>query len=553
MSVDAFRLENFMAFEDTGWIELRKINLLLGRNSSGKSAVIRALRLLKQSLLNEERTGNPLTFSVEGGVDLGSFNQMLHRKPLPPEKPETEKGTEEAEEDPYDVEERKRYSDLVTFSFRGKLSAKDWETAVRTSLLAPLGLSDDGAIDALLFHASASYRQDKWNGQVYLWKLELGVCERLTSDDFSLVWGYEITDVGFDSFEVYLYSPVLNNIASQLNEIFGVSSYTSFLPDINVKETAPSQLEQLEAITNFWNTCKGEIINWLKSIVHVGPVRPLPRRSYALTEEFRRAWEIGGWQAFLDYLERIDDERDKKVNGWLQTLKLGHALKRYTMVKSEFEKELVAIKLRLDEAGHGDERDITDIGFGASQILPVIVQCLSADENALVLVEQPELHLHPEAQADVADMFVESVNETVVPRLDLHPQQLGEEAKTAREEEKRRPVTRRYLVETHSEHILLRLQGRIVETTYVTRQSETSQSANKQSLSVEKIDFNLVFVRRGGGISFTEFLEVDEKGDPDAPSMEFQVFFDAAYQEVVRLSNMKRDLEALEVSNEIGN
>ena len=50
MTVRAIRLKNFMAFEDTDWLELRPITLLFGRNSSGKSAVIRALRLLKQSL-----------------------------------------------------------------------------------------------------------------------------------------------------------------------------------------------------------------------------------------------------------------------------------------------------------------------------------------------------------------------------------------------------------------------------------------------------------------------------------------------------------------------
>lgn len=55
MTVTAIRLQNFMAFgevedEDEGWIELKPISLLYGRNSSGKSAIIRALLLLKQSL-----------------------------------------------------------------------------------------------------------------------------------------------------------------------------------------------------------------------------------------------------------------------------------------------------------------------------------------------------------------------------------------------------------------------------------------------------------------------------------------------------------------------
>ena len=47
MTVQAIRLLNFMAFEDTGWIELRPITLLFGKNSSGKTAIIRALLLLK--------------------------------------------------------------------------------------------------------------------------------------------------------------------------------------------------------------------------------------------------------------------------------------------------------------------------------------------------------------------------------------------------------------------------------------------------------------------------------------------------------------------------
>lgn len=48
MKVEAFRIENFMGFEDSGWLELRPITLLFGRNSSGKSALLRALLLLRR-------------------------------------------------------------------------------------------------------------------------------------------------------------------------------------------------------------------------------------------------------------------------------------------------------------------------------------------------------------------------------------------------------------------------------------------------------------------------------------------------------------------------
>ena len=81
MTVKAFRLENFMGFtEDHNnqfWIELDPICLIFGRNSSGKSAIIRALRLLKQSLYYGEED-EPLAFVVEEGLDLGGFNSSVH-------------------------------------------------------------------------------------------------------------------------------------------------------------------------------------------------------------------------------------------------------------------------------------------------------------------------------------------------------------------------------------------------------------------------------------------------------------------------------------------
>ena len=79
MTVTAIRLRNFMAFEDTGWIELSPITLFFGRNSSGKSAIFRALHLLKQSLKAHADEG-PLRFSDEDGIDLGSFTELIHRQ-----------------------------------------------------------------------------------------------------------------------------------------------------------------------------------------------------------------------------------------------------------------------------------------------------------------------------------------------------------------------------------------------------------------------------------------------------------------------------------------
>lgn len=78
---------------------------------------------------------------------------------------------------------------------------------------------------------------------------------------------------------------------------------------------------------------------------------------------------------------------------------------------------------------------ITDVGFGVSQILPVLVLCYYVPEGSTILLEQPEIHLHPSVQAGLADVFIDAI--------------------------KTRKI--QIVVESHSEHLLLRLQRRIAE------------------------------------------------------------------------------------------
>jgi predicted ATPase len=52
---------------------------------------------------------------------------------------------------------------------------------------------------------------------------------------------------------------------------------------------------------------------------------------------------------------------------------------------------------------------ITDVGFGVSQLLPVITLCFYAPEGSTLLIEQPEIHLHPMAQMALADVFIDAI------------------------------------------------------------------------------------------------------------------------------------------------
>lgn len=84
-----------------------------------------------------------------------------------------------------------------------------------------------------------------------------------------------------------------------------------------------------------------------------------------------------------------------------------------------------------------------DVGIGISQVLPVLV-CAYASHKQILAMEQPEIHLHPALQAELADVFIESA--------------IGKNQNT-------------FILETHSEHLLLRMMRRMRETANGTQQN----------------------------------------------------------------------------------
>ena len=109
---------------------------------------------------------------------------------------------------------------------------------------------------------------------------------------------------------------------------------------------------------------------------------------------------------------------------------------------------------------------LTDVGFGVSQVLPVVTLLQYVPEGATVILEQPEIHLHPLAQAALADVIIQAATHRRV----------------------------QVILESHSEHLLLRLQRRIAE----------------EAISAD--DVNLYFCDAPGGVSSLTPLEVDLYG-----------------------------------------
>jgi predicted ATPase len=177
-------------------------------------------------------------------------------------------------------------------------------------------------------------------------------------------------------------------------------------------------------------------------IKYLGPIRLVPKVNYDPSSGRPDVGSSGEFTAYV--LHVLGQEKfqlplpsgvreyvslNEAVNLWLDSFGLASNAKTA-------ENGRLGIGLRLNLLSGGNEVDLTSVGVGVSQVLPVIVSCLIAKKGTVLLLEQPELHLHPKLQMDLADFLIAC-------------------SKSGRQ----------IIVETHSEHMVSRIRRRIAEST----------------------------------------------------------------------------------------
>ncbi len=118
----------------------------------------------------------------------------------------------------------------------------------------------------------------------------------------------------------------------------------------------------------------------------------------------------------------------------------------------------------------------SDIGVGISQLLPVVVAVLDPDRPGITAIEQPELHVHPRLQVELGDLLAEGA-----------------------------AGGRAFLIETHSEHLLLRVMRRMRET--------SAGTLPEGAPEVRPEDVNVLFVEPDGAETLIREMPLNEKGE----------------------------------------
>lgn len=215
------------------------------------------------------------------------------------------------------------------------------------------------------------------------------------------------------------------------------------LPEPTKCYSFPDQAQAFFQNTQFLGLFENAYVKQMDSILHLGPLREDPKRQYTWsgnapadvgrrgerTVEAILAAREAGERRNVKY-RSPKRSFEEIIAWWLKELGL---ISEFRVEEVGNESGLFRVWVRRNE--NSVETLITDVGFGVSQILPVITLLYYAPENSTILIEQPEIHLHPKVQAGLADLFISA-------------------SKTR---------NLQIIVESHSEHFLNRLLRRVAE------------------------------------------------------------------------------------------
>ncbi len=391
------RLKNFKSWADTGDVALRPITGFFGVNSSGKSSLLHAILLLKQTSDSQDR-GLVFHFGDKSTpIDLGDFTSILHG---PNSEDELEISLDWKGDDPMVIKDTKNEDRIVA-------SSSTLGFSVSTAAAEAKGPVRPFVREMTYKVGEARFRMDRRISKKTAYELRSMIPD-YPKFVFAKSVGRPKTLPGPE--KCYGFPDVVR--ANYQN--------AGFLADLALA------LEKR-----------------LDRVAYLGPLRAQPERRYAWTgaqpADMGRAGE-----AVVDAILAAR-ERDPKISPgyrmkkltveqyvakWLKELRLIHDFRVVSVGDGS-----QLYEVRVKRTPRSAEVLLTDVGFGVSQILPVLVLCLFVPEGSTVLLEQPEIHLHPSVQSGLADIMIDAW--------------------------KRRRV--QIIVESHSEHLLRRLQRRIAE------------------------------------------------------------------------------------------
>ena len=466
-------IENFKGFgAKAQTIEFGPITLLYGANSSGKSSIFHALFFLRELIVNGVGTPEAMSYFSDR-VELGGYTNTVHRK-----------------ESNRDIR--------LTICFDPTETMDDDYSLGDSVLKLEITISPvdhaRGYVrcfrlfqeENLLFSC-----EGRWNAMMQFFDVSLSFGYRELCDFNSSIYKPDDTISPWTSFYgspgmvPKIYDPILSRGCRRNN-----------------KDLIEDEIEFVSQVDKLITTTMQFASKSIEDVLYIGPVRKVPPTDYsaqANPPKSRWASGIAAW----DKLHFCTDSELGLLNDILENdgelgLCSGITINRQILVpmprgKFAIPPSDMTSRIRIcpvistdGPSDHSVQLRVQDVGFGVSQLVPIVTSFCLADER-LILVEQPEIHLHPRLQTALGDLLIAAClkNSPCFENTDRYP--------------------KRCILETHSEHLVLRILRRIRET------SNGKTFGRLPGISCDDVAVNYIDVANGQTV--VSRLRINEQGE----------------------------------------
>ena len=419
---------NFRGFKET-FLPLKNMNFFVGENSTGKTSVLKLIKLLSEKIL----LGN-IDFNI-GNVELGYFSEIANYG--------------------------KKHFEIGFHNEKDAIPI----TAIKLLFIEKEGLPFLQNICLINSYVNLEVRIEK--------------DEFFHFDQYKYNCRYELYEPRFVSetkkeafFATWIKN---NNLKDNSYELNGhIENPESFFFDL--------EYSILPRIRNDMYSSVG-YAEFLGEIAWLAPIRTEPRRTY---DNYKKTFNPDGSHTPYILKDLIGNDKNNNRKFIVEkTIEMfGTESGLFDKIEiAAFEKsETSPFEIRIFLNGH--PLKITNVGYGISQILPLITEVIARPENSWFAIQQPEIHLHPKAQAAFGDFIFSFAVEK-----------------------------KNFIIETHSDYMIDRFRLRV-------------NKQNEEGQVIPTIESQVIFFKRTNDGNELVIIPIHPDGsyDEDQPK-EFREFF----------------------------
>jgi AAA15 family ATPase/GTPase len=396
--ITKFELENFKSFSNKQELDFSPITLIYGPNSSGKSSIIQSLMMLKQTALSKNKNAELVPSGDD--INLGNFGSLVHGQDL---------------------------SNKMSFSIAYSANHDVSEYRYRHSYPMLFGNSDIRKVD--LTYGSLHNRN-------FLEKFAFS-CSDKSNERVKFQFENPIESSEGITYRMPNPESLRKELSRRLKLAPSDAKGWRSLDEALANQFKMSQTLNLPAManepSNVLSQYTGKVMDDLKyvfdNLKYLGPLRSSPKKFYST--QINNLQKGLGKRNLGVAIQQGGSPLKERINEFLADFNIPYKIDSKDLGDINTGP---LISLQLTDLRNGVTITPKDVGFGIGQVLPIILEAVTSEGNH-ICVEQPEIHLHPKLQANLADLFIDSVNRG----------------------------KNQWIVETHSEALMLRVQRRVRE------------------------------------------------------------------------------------------